>query len=523
MPKKTTAPKKTGTAPDPAILEELERREAMRRQSIMEELAKREYLDYLRLVHGGNWIDTKMNNYIANLVQSFVEEKTGNAYDILVIETPPQHGKSMTVTQSFPSWYLGRYPKNRVIEVSYNINFAEAFGRANLQKVKEWGMKLFGISLGNKETNKEFELSNGWGSMCSFGVFAGITGHAADLIVIDDPIKNREEADSPTQRDKVWGEWQNSIKSRLAAGAKIIVIMTPWHEDDFAARLLEREPTARLIRLPIEAEANDPLGRNPGDALCPELGKDNKWLAQFKAIQMSDPQNGGARAWTALYQCAPRIEGGNLIKRGWWKYYDPKEITQFGTIVISVDAAFKSADSNDFVAVTVWGKLGSNFYLLYLSNKHLSFSGTLAEIRVVKGLFPSAAVLIEDKANGSAIIDVLQHEMFCIPVNPKGGKESRVQAIQPAVESGHVFLPENLDGIAEMVDQFSAFPAGKHDDMVDSASQALIYLIWGAGNYSPLSDVQRLRLEQAERQREILCSPALYDVYGMSGGFYSDY
>ena len=100
------------------------------------------------------------------------------------------------------------------------------------------------------------------------------------------------------------------------------------------------------------------MGRKPGEALCPELGKDAKWLAEFKRSYLSDAQ-GGARAWMALYQCSPRVEGGNLVRRDWWRFYDPKAVTSFGTEVISVDAAFKGAEDNDFVAITVWGKRGN--------------------------------------------------------------------------------------------------------------------------------------------------------------------
>lgn len=197
-----------------------------------------------------------------------------------------------------------------------------------------------------------------------------------------------------------------------------------------------------------------------GEALCPELGKDAKWLAEFKRSYLSDAQ-GGARAWMALYQCSPRVEGGNLVRRDWWRFYDPKTVTSFGTEVISVDAAFKGAEDNDFVAITVWGKRGNDYYLRYCLNRHLDFPGTLAAIRTVRGLYPNArAVLIEDKANGSAVIQVLQSEMFCIPIQPLGGKVARVNAVSPAIESGHVFVPEGRAvgrGISWAVDELSGW------------------------------------------------------------------
>ena len=186
-----------------------------------------------------------MSRFIADNVQDFLEAETGHAYDILVIESPPQHGKSITVTETLPSWYLGRWPNNRVIVASYNEDFAEKFCRRNKEKIKQFGQTLFGIKIGDIDRAVEFELSNHTGRLISRGLRSGITGNPANLVIIDDPVKNREEADSETFRAKVWEEWQNSVKSRLAAGAKVVIIMTPWHEDDLAAAMLARQEINR--------------------------------------------------------------------------------------------------------------------------------------------------------------------------------------------------------------------------------------------------------------------------------------
>lgn len=424
----------------------------------------------------------------------------------------PTHN-SLTVTETLPSWYMGRWPRNRVIVASYNEDFAEKFCRRNKEKIKLRGEELFGIEIGDVDRAVEFELSNHTGRFISRGIRSGITGNPANLVIIDDPVKNREEADSETFRSKVWEEWQNSVKSRLAAGAKVIIIMTPWHEDDLAARVLANEHNARLLRLPVEAEDNDPLGRLPGEPLCPELGKDATWLADFKASYISDPL-GGARAWSALYQCSPRVEGGNFVMREWWKYYDTQEINAFGTELISVDATFKGTDSSDFVAITVWGKRGNDYYLRYCLNRQMTFTETLRSIRLVKQLYPRAQrVLIEDKANGSAIIDVLQREMFCIPVNPRGGKEARVNAVSPAIESGHVMLPMGAPWLEDYIDQWSAFPTGTHDDMVDSSTQALAFLLFSSGQYE-LPEIPEEVLLADREQEAVLDGDQMYDVYG---------
>lgn len=475
------------------------------------ELARRSYKDYLRYATPG-WRVTRFSDFLADRVQEFVTADTGNAFDILVIETPPQHGKSMTITEALPSWYLGKFPTHRIIVASYNEDTAGKFSRRNKEKILQVGANLFKIKIGDVNQATNFELDNHQGAMISRGLLSGITGNPANLIIIDDPIKNRVEADSETIRARVWEEWQNSIKSRLAAGAKVIVIMTPWHEDDLAARILAKEHNVTLLRLPVEAEENDPMGRTPGEALCPELGKDDKWLADFKRSYILDP-DGGARAWSALYQCSPRVEEGNLLKRDSWRYYDPKEVKVFGTELISVDATFKDKDDNDFVAISVWGKRYNDYYCEYMLNRHLNFLGTLQAIRTIRQLFPGAVrVLIEDKANGSAIINVLQQEMFCIPVNPKGGKVARVNAVSAAIESGHVYLPIGATWLSDFVDQAAAFPNGAHDDMVDSMSQALNYLIFSSG----VTEVPALPEGEQMVEREekaFLDNDTLFDPY----------
>ncbi len=406
----------------------------------------------------------------------------------------------MTVSESLPSWYLGKHPERNIILASYDSDFAERFCRKNKEKIKNVGRHLFGIEIGAIDRAGEFELSNGKGRMISRGIMSGITGNPANLIIIDDPVKNQQEADSPAYRNRVWSEWQASLKSRLAAKGKVVVIMTPWTDDDLAARILRSEKNVQLLRLPVEAEENDPLGREVGQALCPELGKDDQWLADFKASYISDPQ-GGQRAWTALYQCSPRQEEGNIVQRNWFKYYDPDEDITFGTEMISVDASFKGDDTSDFVSIQVWGKRAQDYYLRYCLNKRLNFPDTVEAIKTIYRLFPRArTVLIEEAANGPAIIQTLQREMFIIPVTPLGGKISRVNAISPAIESGHVFLPDpsKAPWVADYIDQWVAFPNAKNDDMVDATSQALARMIYSSGEVweekeqKPVFDVERL-------------------------------
>ncbi len=471
------------------------------------ELARRYYSEYLAYAYGDSWIRTRLSSFLAKRIQYFIETDTGHAYDILIIECPPQHGKSMTVSESLPSWYLGRHPDENIILASYDSDFAERFCRKNKEKIKSCGRNLFGIEIGAIDRAGEFELGNGKGRMISRGIMSGITGNPANLIIIDDPVKNQQEADSPAYRNRVWSEWQASLKSRLAAKGKVVVIMTPWTDDDLAARIIRSEKNVQLIRLPVEAEENDPIGRAVGESLCPELGKDDQWLNDFKASYITDPQ-GGQRAWTALYQCSPRQEEGNLVRRDWWKFYDPEEQIQFGTEIISVDASFKGDDSSDYVSIQVWGKRAQDYYLRYCLNKRLNFPDTVEAIKTIYRLFPRArTVLIEEAANGPAIIQTLQREMFIISVTPLGGKISRVNAISPAIESGHVFLPDPAKApwVSDYVDQWTAFPNSKYDDMVDATSQALARMIYSSGE-----------IWEEEKQQPVFDINRLFDPYNMN-------
>jgi predicted phage terminase large subunit-like protein len=439
-------------------------------EELQRRAVKENYSKYVEYVHGGRWIPAKHLLFVCDKIQAFIETYTGHAYDILILQMPPQHGKSMSTTETLPSWYLGINPEHRVIQASYNEGFAIKFCRRNKEKINKYGKELFGITIGNVNKADEFELDNNVGGMLSRGLMGGITGNPANLIIIDDPVKNRQEADSETYRENMWDEWQNSVKTRLAAGAKIIVIMTRWHEDDLAGRIITNEKYVTVINLPCEAEENDLLGRQKGDALFPEIGKDNNWLKDFKEGYQTTE---GHRAWLALFQGRPTAEEGNMIKRHWWKYYDT--LPDMVEVIMSVDAAFKDEETSDFTCIQVWGKRDAYMYLIDCINRRMDFPTTLQEIVNTKDKYPKCSmILVEDKANGSAIIQMLRRKIpGIIPVNPEGGKISRVNAVSPAIESGNVWLPKSAPWLNDFVEQCSAFPNAKNDDMVDAMSQAL--------------------------------------------------
>ena len=446
-------------------------------KDIYKTLVQYDFCSYVQHTNDG-WIPTRFHRDLCNRVQDFVVKSTNKAYDILVVSTPPQHGKSQTITETLPSWYLGHFPKHKVIEISYSEDFAEQFGRRNRQKIQDYGPKLFGIELAdspNAATN--FELSNHRGGMISRGIMSGVTGHGANLLIIDDPVKTQEEADSVSRQSKIWNEWLSSFTSRLAPHAKVIIIMTRWSENDLVGKLLELDDISiTVLNYPLEAEANDLLGRNPGEALCPEIGKDNEWLDAFKKMLLNRE---GTRTWNALYQGHPVAMEGNLIHRDWWRYYTdlPKDIPEY---IMSVDASFKDGNDNDFVAIQVWGKKDAEMYLIDAVKKHLDMPSTCREIIRLRNMYPKCrTTLIEDKANGSAIIQILRKKVGgIIPIDPNGGKISRVNAITGAIESGNCLLPDTKPFTADFVDECAAFPNGAHDDQVDAMSQCLNRLIY---------------------------------------------
>ena len=441
--------------------------------------ARSSYLEYVKYTNTG-YKESKFHNYLCDEIQKFIEKKDSPAFDILLLSVPPQFGKSTTVTETLPAYYLGKNPDKKVIICGYNEDFAIRFGRRNKEKIEEFNGDLFPecVLADAPRSNVEFETTKK-GRCISRGILSGLTGNTADLFIIDDPIKNRQEADSETTRNTIWNEYLNSVRTRIKPGGKLIVIQTRWHEEDLYGLIAKNEKNVTIINIPCECDQEDDvLGRKIGDSLCPEIGRGNNWLKEFKQAYVGKE---GSRAWTALYQGRPVAMEGNLIKKEWWKFYTcPWKELQLPYIIISVDATFKDGDNNDFVSVQVWGKKDRDYYLLTRTKKHLNFVDTLNVIRNYRIEFPdSIFVLVEDKANGPAIINMLSAEMEgLIPVKPEGGKVARVNAVLPAIEAGRVHLPRYADFTDDFIAECTAFPNGAHDDDVDAMSQALNRMIY---------------------------------------------
>ena len=434
------------------------------------ELCRRMYSEYLIRVHNGMYKPLRHTQYLADRLQAIADGEQ----KYIIVEMPPRHSKSMTITETFPSYFIGRNPNKRVIATAYSEGLARKFGRLNRNKLVEFGSEIFNIQMANdNSTATNWSVGDNAGGMVATGIGGSITGEGADLMIIDDPIKNNAEAQSETIRNKIWDEWETTLSTRLHKGASVIVVMTRWHEDDIVGRLLERSPYEwERIRMPAIAEDDDDLlGREVGEPLSIELGFDERW-AELKKQEV------GSKTWNALYQQRPSASEGNIFKREWWQYYEQVP-RKFDRMIISWDLTFKGNDSNDYVVGQVWIKKGADKYLVEQVRGQMDFPDTLQAVKTLARKYPKAReILIEDKANGPAVISSIQREVSgVIPIKPKESKVARAQSVTPQIESGNVFLPKYAAFVDDLIEECASFPNSANDDQVDALSQALNRLV----------------------------------------------
>jgi predicted phage terminase large subunit-like protein len=437
-------------------------------QSGWNTLAREDYSFYVEYTHRGLYMPAKHTHLICKKL----EEVERGECTRLILCLPPRHSKSMTVSETFPSWFMGKQPNRRVIEVSYGSSLAQRFGRANKKKIDEFGEDIFGITLSkDNASGTNFGIAGYRGGMISAGIGGSITGEGADLLLVDDPIRNRSEALSAAYKERLWNEWTNTLLTRLHPGGRVIIILTRWSEDDLVGRILDEEAEKwDVISLPAECEEDgDLLDRKVGEALWPERGYGKEWLEQTK-------KEVGSVVWNALYQQHPTPLEGGLIKRDWFKYYNALP-NHFDEVIQSWDCTFKDVSTSDFVVGQVWGRIGADKYLIDMVRDRMGIVGTIQAIRNLSAKYPeSMTKLIEDKANGTAVIEMLKKEIpGIIPVNPEGGKMARLQAVSPQIEAGNVYIPSPSlsPWVHDFVEEVVSFPNFKFDDIVDSMSQAL--------------------------------------------------
>lgn len=425
-----------------------------------------DYMSYLVLSHNLRYQSSRHIRYLCTKL----EEIDRGIPKKLIITMPPRHGKSMAISESFPSFFIGRNPNRRVIEISYSDDFAKKFGRKNRTKILEYGAELWDIEIEKARSEvKNWGIVNHDGGMISSGIGGQITGEGADLLIIDDPIKNMQEAYSKTYRDRLWDEYISTFVTRLQPNASQIIILTRWHEDDLVGRILQNEPGWEVIRFPAIAEENDQLGRQLGEALWPEFGFDKEYLEQKRLTV-------GSKVFNSLYQQRPIVEDGSIFRRQWFRFYREMP-TDFDVLLLSADLSFKDTSTSDFVAIGVWGKKDSKIYLLDRINERLGFTDTCNKLKLLQEKWPNYDyICIEDKANGPAVIQTLRGEVGGIrPIQPLGSKEARAHAVTPLFEAGWVYIPDPVKEtwVVDYMDQLVAFPNAMHDDEVDQTTQAL--------------------------------------------------
>lgn len=405
----------------------------------------------------------------------------------VIISMPPQEGKSQRASRRFPLWALTQDPDLRIAITSYEAGVARRWGRAIRDDVTVNAHDL-GIRVRDDlAAQHEWQLAGHEGGVYTAGVGGALTGRPVDLLVIDDPVKDRKQADSKVYRDAVWDWWTDTAATRLAPGAPVVLILTRWHHDDLAGRLLAAEDGHlwTVVNIPAQADhrpeqgQTDPLGREPGEYMTSARGRTTR---QWDAIKLRS----GPRTWASLYQGRPSPDAGDLFPEEWARYDQPLWIDRGdgsrwipGDVEVaqSWDMTFKDTKSSDYVVGQVWARFGADVYLVDQVRARLSFTATLDAFRSLTARWPQAmAKFVEDKANGPAVINALGRQIpGIIPVEPEGSKYSRAAAVSPFTHSGNVKLPtaELLPNVEDLLEETRSFPNGTHDDTVDGLSQAV--------------------------------------------------
>jgi predicted phage terminase large subunit-like protein len=415
----------------------------------------------------------------------------------LMIFEPPRHGKSELTSRRLPALIHGLYPHDEILAVSYNSELASDM-TVDVQRIMDTEVfrHIFphaqitpeGKASKYKRTRNEHEL-HPWkvdgkvfpmlGSYRSAGVGGSFTGRGGNWVLIDDPVKNAADADSPSFRDGMEKFYTSTIRTRLEKDARILITMTRWRNDDLAGRLLklaESNPDAdqwTVVSLPAIKEDRS----NPYDPR--EIG-DPLWPGKFdRAAMLATQASVGSRDWASLYQQRPNVEGGNIIQSSWIRYYKVLP-PRFDQVIQSWDFAVKDKTSSDYTVGQVWGRIGTDKYLLDEVRGRWSFPMACEEVIKLSQKWKDAhKKLIEAKANGPAVVQTLRQRITgLVEVEPRGDKVSRAYAVAPEYESGHVYYP--LEEIAPWMpqhrDEVCNFPRDKNDDRVDAETQALDHL-----------------------------------------------
>jgi predicted phage terminase large subunit-like protein len=418
---------------------------------------------------------------ICAAVQDFVEGKF-EGYDILILTVPPRHGKSEIVSRRLPAWYSGRFPRQNVV-VAYGDEFAADFG-AEVRRIvgtQQFKQVFPDYALVRGGTAKDRLNTKDGGLMFFVGRGAGLTGRGAHLLICDDLIKDDKEAASKPIRDQAWS-WLTRVAMTRRMGAKrMILTFTRWHSDDPIGRLTDPENEhykveiarkIKIINLPALAEDDDPLGREPGEALWPDGPDtfDETFLGDFKII---DPIG-----FSSLYQQRPTVEDGILFRRENVRYYTRDQLPANLRIYAASDHAVTTKQRSDSSCLLKCGvdEEGGIWLLPDIFWKKATTT-TVVEAMLAMGGGPKPPLIwwAESGHISKSIGPFLRQRMMetstffnIVEMTPAGDKEQRAQAISAKMALGRVYFPAEAWWTDKAVEQLLAFPNGTHDDFVDA-------------------------------------------------------
>lgn len=419
----------------------------------------------------GRWRPAR---HLLKLEDALLEASAGGKRR-LIVNMPPRHGKSEFISKFFPAWFLSRNPEKRIILTSYETSFAQSHGRQVRRLISEYGSQYFGVYLSDdKKAAGEFTLAGSAGSMICTGAGGAITGRGADLLIIDDPVKNDAEAGSPTYRDSVYEWFRATAFTRLEPGGMLVLLMTRWHEDDLAGRLLRDEPDKyRLLNFPAFAEEGDELNRKPGEPLWPE--RYNRDM--LKEIR----QTLGEYSFSALYMQKPAPASGGIFKRKHCRYFDEqpghyvledgRSVLKSGVLVTAAcDLAVTVGAKSDYTVLIVGGTTrDGDLLILDIIREKIEGAGHLDMLRRVYSRHRPALIGIEAVQYQISLVQAAAAEG--LPVKklvPFGDKLARALPAAAKMEAGKVFFRRNAPWLGELLDELLKFPNARRDDQVDA-------------------------------------------------------
>lgn len=455
--------------------------------------ARTDFATFARLVNpvvcGERYVDGEWLRDLCGRLLDFERRAAGKLSPRLIVEAPPQHGKSYHGIEAFAAWLLGRNPSRRIVIASYSLELARERSANVLAIIEsEAYRRIFpGVELDPRTIGKAHFKTKAAGSVYAVGEGGSLTGKPADILLIDDPTKGAEEADSPTIRDKTWRWYQTVARTRLSSGGAIMAIATRWHTDDLLGRLLELTAHENWIRASYPAIAEDGCEdwREPGEALHPE----RRSVADLDAFRRTLT----SRQWLALYQQRPVALGGEVWRRGWFRYWSAElpeetlvnglgEVTwrrrprSFDEVVISCDFSAGSKNGGaSYTVLLVAGKSGGELFVLREARGRWSYPEARAELLKLVGTWRPRRVLVEDAAHGKALAQELETALGerLERIKPIGSKLARAHAAAAPIEQGHVFLPDPAAEawVEAFLEELTTFPAAANDDRVDALAQ----------------------------------------------------